>query len=96
MTGAIGTGDLPAALGMVVCNMLAANLFPQGQYTPCVCGGAVAVEKANLSGAGAGKGPYVPACMTYVIEHELISLANDVSSGGIDIDPSDLHFLVVR
>jgi len=96
MTGAIGTGDLPAALGMVVCNMLAANLFPQGQYTPCVCGGTMVVEKANLSDAGAGKGPYVPACMTYMIEHELISLVNNASSGGTDVDPSDLHSSVVR
>jgi len=96
MTGAIGTGDLPATPGMVVCNMLAANLFPQGQYTPCVCGGTMVVEKANLSDAGAGKGPYVPTCMTYMIERKLISLANDVSSGGINIDPSDLHSSVVR
>ena len=63
---------------------------------PCVCGGAVVVEKADLSGAGAGEGLYAPACMTYVIECELISLVNDVSSGGIDIDPSNLHSSVVR
>jgi len=34
--------------------------------------------------------------LTHVIERELISLANDVSRGGIDIDPSDCRSSVVK